>query len=128
LRCRNYLRDQAFIYVIETRPPWIARNTWLRPKAKREFSITAISKTDLQPKRVRLNMARHVEIPLLDKVVQRIEEVYGLMKSSREFERVLPDLENFLEAEIANGKTDQERLTVDGLRYLNQFSSRRQVS
>jgi hypothetical protein len=35
------------------------------------------------------------------------------------------ELTPFLEGEISDGKTDQERLTVDGLRYLNQSSAPR---
>ena len=36
-------------------------------------------------------------------------------------DRALPELETFLEGEVANGETSETRLTYDGLCYLRQI-------
>jgi len=41
------------------------------------------------------------------------------------FERVLPELETFLEAEIARGETSEARLTYDGLCFLKEAFARK---
>jgi hypothetical protein len=42
-----------------------------------------------------------------------------MMGVEEKFNRALPDLENFLEAEVADGKTSEARLTYAGLCFLN---------
>jgi hypothetical protein len=64
-------------------------------------------------------------INILDRPIERIRETCDLMGASEKFERVLPELETYLEAEIAAGETSETRLTFDGLCFLRQaFSSR----
>ena len=43
------------------------------------------------------------------------------MGIAERFDRALPDLETFLEAEVARGETRETRLTFDGLLYLKQI-------
>ena len=43
------------------------------------------------------------------------------MGIAEQFDRALPDLETFLEAEVAQGEVSQSRLTFDGLCYLKQL-------
>ncbi|MGY3447152.1 hypothetical protein [Bradyrhizobium sp. USDA 4473] len=38
--------------------------------------------------------------------------------------RALPDLETFLEAEVAQGEASESKLTFDGLRYRRQLLAR----
>jgi hypothetical protein len=61
-----------------------------------------------------------VEINVLEKPIERIKETCALMGIAEKFDRALPDLETFLEAEIAKGETRESRLTFDGLLYLKQ--------
>ena len=44
-----------------------------------------------------------------------------MMGIADRFDRALPELETFLESEVANGETRESRLTYDGLRYLRQI-------
>jgi hypothetical protein len=64
-------------------------------------------------------MTAHVQQPI-ESAVERIERVYALMGSIEDFNRVLPDLENYLESQIAAGETSEHRLAVDGLTYLRK--------
>jgi len=48
-----------------------------------------------------------------------------MMGIAEKFDRALPDLETFLEAEVARGETSETRLTYDGLLYLKQLLARR---
>jgi hypothetical protein len=61
-----------------------------------------------------------VQIDVLEKPIERIKETCALMGIAEKFERTLPDLETFLEAEVAEGETSETRLTFDGLLYLKQ--------
>jgi hypothetical protein len=54
----------------------------------------------------------------LEKAVDRIARVCDLMGNVREFDRLLPSLENFLEEQVARGIEDDNSLAVDGLCYL----------
>jgi hypothetical protein len=60
------------------------------------------------------------QIDVLDKPIERIKETCAMMGIAEKFDRALPDLETFLEAEVARGETRETRLTFDGLRYLKQ--------
>ena len=61
-----------------------------------------------------------IDIP--DKPIARIQETCALMGIGNQFERALPELETFLEGEVANGET---RLTFGGLRHLRHLLHQR---
>jgi hypothetical protein len=69
---------------------------------------------------VEMDLTPMVEINVLEKPIERIKETCALMGIAEKFDRALPDLETFLEAEIAKGETRESRLTFDGLLYLKQ--------
>jgi hypothetical protein len=62
-----------------------------------------------------------VQIDVLEKPIERIKETCALMGIAERFDRALPELETFLEAEVARGETRETRLTFDGLLYLKQL-------
>jgi len=62
-----------------------------------------------------------VQIDVLEQPIARIKETCELMGIAEQFDRALPDLETFLEAEVAQGEVSQSRLTFDGLCYLKQL-------
>jgi hypothetical protein len=66
-----------------------------------------------------------VTINILDKPIERIRETCELVGAREKFERVLPELETFLEAEIARGETSEARLTYDGLCFLKEAFARK---
>ncbi|MCC8946729.1 hypothetical protein H8A97_16845 [Bradyrhizobium sp. Arg62] len=62
-----------------------------------------------------------VEINVLEKPIERIKQTCELMGIADRFDRALPELETFLEAEIAHGEVRESKLTLDGLCYLRQL-------
>ncbi|UPK06277.1 hypothetical protein [Bradyrhizobium sp. 170] len=60
------------------------------------------------------------EINVLDKPIERIKDTCDLMGIVGDFERRLPELETYLEGLVAEGETDEERLTVSGLSFLKR--------
>lgn len=60
-------------------------------------------------------------IDILDRPIARIQETCALMGIADRFDRALPELETFLESEVADGETSESRLTYDGLCYLRQI-------
>ena len=58
------------------------------------------------------------KIDILDKPIERIQETCVMMGIAEKFDRALPELETFLESEVAKGETRETRLTYEGLRYL----------
>ena len=54
-----------------------------------------------------------VQIDVLEKPIERIKETCAMMGIAEKFDRALPDLETFLEAEVARGETSETRLTFD---------------
>jgi hypothetical protein len=52
---------------------------------------------------------------ILEKPIERIKQTCVMMGIEEKFNQALPDLETFLEAEVADGET---RLTYDGLCFL----------
>jgi hypothetical protein len=66
------------------------------------------------------DLKRMVQIDVLEKPIERIKETCALMGLAEQFNRALPDLETFLEAEVARGETRETRLTFDGLLYLKR--------
>ena len=65
-----------------------------------------------------------VQNDVLEKPIQRIKETCAITGIADKFERALPELETFLEAEVARGETRETRLTFDGLCYLKQIFAR----
>ncbi|WFU52565.1 hypothetical protein QA639_22980 [Bradyrhizobium pachyrhizi] len=65
--------------------------------------------------------AKMVEINVLEKPIERIKQTCELMGITDRFDRALPELETFLEAEIAQGEVRESKLTLDGLCYLRQL-------
>lgn len=43
-----------------------------------------------------------------------------MVGAAEKFDRALPELETFLEEEVANGETSESRLTYDGLCFLKE--------
>lgn len=64
------------------------------------------------------DLARMVEINVLEKPIERIKETCEMMGIAEKFDRALPDLETYLEGEVAKGETSETRLTYNGLCYL----------
>jgi hypothetical protein len=64
------------------------------------------------------------EINVLEKPIERIKETCDMMGIAERFERALPELETFLEGEVAKGETRETRLTYDGLCFLQRVFSR----
>ena len=64
------------------------------------------------------------KINILDKPIERIQETCAMVGIADQFDRALPELETFLEGEVANGVTSETRLTYDGLCYLKQILRR----
>jgi len=60
-------------------------------------------------------------IDILDKPIARIHKTCAMTGIEHQFDRVLPELETFLEGEVARGETRETRLTYDGLCYLNRI-------
>jgi hypothetical protein len=81
-----------------------------RPGAKRRDG-TKVTPADL---------ARMVEINVLEKPIERIKETCVMMGITEKFDRALPQLETYLEGEVAKGETSETRLTYNGLCYLKE--------
>jgi hypothetical protein len=62
-----------------------------------------------------------VTIDILEQPIQRIKETCELTNAVEKFDRALPELETYLEAEVAAGETRETRLTYDGLLFLKQL-------
>jgi hypothetical protein len=66
-----------------------------------------------------------VTIDVLDKPIRRIRKTCELVGAGEKFERALPELETFLEEEVARGETREARLTYDGLCFLKEAFARK---
>jgi hypothetical protein len=64
------------------------------------------------------DLAAMVEINVLEKPIERIKETCEMMGIAEKFDRALPELETYLEGEVAKGETSETRLTYNGLCYL----------
>jgi hypothetical protein len=62
----------------------------------------------------------HTQINIFEKPIERIRKTCELMGLADDFERKLPELETHLESLVADGETDEERLTVSGLTFVKQ--------
>ncbi len=61
-----------------------------------------------------------VEINVLEKPIERIKETCVMMGITEKFDRALPQLETYLEEQVAKGETSETRLTYNGLCYLKE--------
>ncbi|HLG82606.1 MAG TPA: hypothetical protein VKY22_16455 [Bradyrhizobium sp.] len=57
-------------------------------------------------------------ITILEKPITRIRETCEMIGAGERFDRLLPDLETYLESEVASGETSETRLTYHGLVFL----------
>jgi hypothetical protein len=64
-------------------------------------------------------------VNILERPIERIRETCEMMDAADKFDRALPELETYLEEEIAAGEISEARLTYDGLCFLRQVFSRR---
>lgn len=62
-----------------------------------------------------------VQITVLERPIARIKETCDLTGIADKFDRALPELETFLEAEVAKGEIRETRLTFEGLRHLRRL-------
>jgi hypothetical protein len=65
-----------------------------------------------------------VMIDVLEKPIERIKERCEMIGAAEKFERALPELESYLEREVASGETSETRLTYDGLCFLKDAFAR----
>jgi hypothetical protein len=64
-------------------------------------------------------------IVILEKPITRIRETCEMIGAGDRFDRMLPDLETYLEGEVASGETSETRLTYHGLVFLQaRFAER----
>jgi hypothetical protein len=63
-------------------------------------------------------------IDILDKPIARIKKTCDMMAVAEKFNLALPELETYLEGEVANGVTSETRLTYDGLCFLKEVFAR----
>ena len=61
-----------------------------------------------------------IQIDVLNKPIERIKETCAMMGIAEKFDRALPELETFLEGEVAKGETRETRLIYEGLCYLRR--------
>ena len=59
-------------------------------------------------------------IDVLEKPITRIRETCDMMGVVAKFDRALPELETYLEEQVADGETSETRLTYNGLCFLRQ--------
>jgi hypothetical protein len=61
-----------------------------------------------------------IKIDILDRPIRRIKETCEMVGAVEKFEQALPELETYLEGEVAAGETSETRLTYTGLVFLKQ--------
>jgi hypothetical protein len=57
-------------------------------------------------------------IDVLERPIARIRETCEIAGAAEKLEQALPELETYLEGEVANGETSETRLTYNGLCFL----------
>ena len=90
------------------------------PSSKLFSQIPAAVGVTNGTKHIEIDLTRMVQIDVLEKPIERIKETCAMMGIAEKFDRALPELETFLEGEVAKGETRETRLTYDGLCYLRQ--------
>ena len=63
-------------------------------------------------------------IDILEKPIARIRQTCEMAGASDRLDRALPELETYLEGEVADGETSETRLTYDGLCFLKELFAR----
>jgi len=63
-------------------------------------------------------------IDILERPISRIKKTCEMMDVLEKFDRALPELETYLEGEVAKGETREARLTYDGLCFLREVFAR----
>lgn len=63
-------------------------------------------------------------VDILEKPIERIRETCEISGAADKFDRALPELETYLESEIASGETSETHLTFGGLCFLKQVFTR----
>jgi hypothetical protein len=63
-------------------------------------------------------------INVLEKPISRIKETCEMMGIAQKFDCALPELETYLESQVAEGETRETRLTYNGLCFLQQVFSK----
>jgi hypothetical protein len=59
-------------------------------------------------------------ITVLENPIARIKETCEMMGAGEKFDRALPELETYLEGEVASGEISETRLTYHGLVFLKR--------
>lgn len=62
-------------------------------------------------------------LSILERPIERIRQTCEMMGVAEKFDRALPELEIYLEKEIAADETSETRLTFEGLCFLKQALS-----
>ncbi len=57
-------------------------------------------------------------VTILENPITRIRETWEMIGAGQKFDRMLPDLETYLEGKVASGETSETRLTYHGLVFL----------
>lgn len=60
-------------------------------------------------------------IDVLEKPISRIRKTCEISGAADKLDQALPELETYLEGEVASGETSETRLTYDGLCFLNEL-------
>jgi hypothetical protein len=63
-------------------------------------------------------------IDVLEKPIARIRKTCDMMGVVGKFDRALPELETYLEGQVADGESSETRLTYNGLCFLRQVFSK----
>jgi hypothetical protein len=64
------------------------------------------------------------KVGILDRPIERIRETCEMMGIVDKFDRALPELETYLEGEVAAGEVSETRLTFEGLCFLKETFAR----
>jgi hypothetical protein len=65
-----------------------------------------------------------VIINVLEKPIARIRETCAMAGASDRLDQALPELETYLEGEVADGETSETWLTYNGLCFLKELFAR----
>jgi hypothetical protein len=63
-------------------------------------------------------------IDILESPIGRIRKTCEMMGVEGKFDHCLPELETYLESQVADGETSETRLTYNGLCFLNGLFAR----
>jgi hypothetical protein len=66
-------------------------------------------------------------IDVLEKPIARIRQTCEMAGAADRLDQTLPELETYLEGEVAKGETSETRLTYDGLCFLKELFARSRI-